>query len=218
MGSETREIVMAFSREFGETESPPRWDMKMERCLGRWLKGPLFLFENLQSEVVMRNRLVLLAALMWCLSGVAAAAPAMDIVLYPSSAQVQVDDTLPVKNGAVAFVVPVGTDLESLVISLDKGEVISRRAIPVLVADSETVAALRQDLAEARAHAAGLEGEAAAVYKGDLAVEQGRAGARGFDGRWKSWMRLCRNASRRCMFRPQHWSRRSRKRGRRGAP
>ena len=34
MGSETREIVMAFSREFGETESPPRWDMKMERCLG----------------------------------------------------------------------------------------------------------------------------------------------------------------------------------------
>ena len=65
MGSETREIVMAFSREFGETESPPRWDMKMERCLGRWLKGPLFLFE-LQSEVVMRNRLVLLAALMWC--------------------------------------------------------------------------------------------------------------------------------------------------------
>ena len=162
MGSETREIVMAFSREFGETESPPRWDMKMERCLGRWLKGPLFLFE-LQSEVVMRNRLVLLAALMWCLSGVAAAAPAMDIVLYPSSAQVQVDDTLPVKNGAVAFVVPAGTDLESLVISLDKGEVISRRAIPVLVADSETVAALRQDLAEARAHAAGLEGEAAAV-------------------------------------------------------
>ena len=108
MGSETREIVMAFSREFGETESPPRWDMKMERCLGRWLKGPLFLFE-LQSEVVMRNRLVLLAALMWCLSGVAAAAPAMDIVLYPSSAQVQVDDTLPVKNGAVAFVVPAGT-------------------------------------------------------------------------------------------------------------
>ena len=68
MGSETREIVMAFSREFGETESPPRWDMKMERCLGRWLKGPLFLFE-LQSEVVMRNRLVLLAALVWCLSG-----------------------------------------------------------------------------------------------------------------------------------------------------
>ena len=149
----------------------------MERCLGRWLKGPLFLFE-LQSEVVMRNRLVLLAALMWCLSGVAAAAPAMDIVLYPSSAQVQVDDTLPVKNGAVAFVVPAGTDLESLVISLDKGEVISRRAIPVLVADSETVAALRQDLAEARAHAAGLEGEAAAVAarislwsKGALAQE-----------------------------------------------
>ena len=177
MGSETREIVMAFSREFGETESPPRWDMKMERCLGRWLKGPLFLFE-LQSEVVMRNRLVLLAALMWCLSGVAAAAPAMDIVLYPSSAQVQVDDTLPVKNGAVTFVVPAGTDLESLVISLDKGEVISRRAIPVLVADSETVAALRQDLAEARAHAAGLEGEAAAVAarislwsKGALAQE-----------------------------------------------
>lgn len=177
MGSETREIVMAFSREFGETESPPRWDMKMERCLGRWLKGPLFLFE-LQSEVVMRNRLVLLAALMWCLSGVAAAAPAMDIVLYPSSAQVQVDDTLPVKNGAVAFVVPAGTDLESLVISLDKGEVISRRAIPVLVADSETVAAVRQDLAEARAHAAGLEGEAAAVAarislwsKGALAQE-----------------------------------------------
>ncbi|MFQ9867179.1 MAG: hypothetical protein ACLRWP_09420 [Bilophila wadsworthia] len=126
----------------------------------------------------MRNRLVLLAALMWCLSGVAVAAPAMDIVLYPSSAQVQVDDTLPVKNGAVAFVIPAGTDLESLVISLDKGEVISRRAIPVLVADSETVAALRQDLAEARAHAAGLEGEAAAVAarislwsKGALAQE-----------------------------------------------
>ena len=179
MGSETREIVMAFSREFGETESPPRWDMKMERCLGRWLKGPLFLFE-LQSEVVMRNRLVLLAALMWCLSGVAAAAPAMDIVLYPSSAQVQVDDTLPVKNGAVAFVVPAGTDLESLVISLDKGEVISRRAIPVLVADSETVAALRQDLAEARAHAAGRRSRSGGGA--DLAVEQGRAGARGFDG------------------------------------
>ena len=90
----------------------------------------------------------------------------------------QVDDTLPVKNGAVAFVVPAGTDLESLVISLDKGEVISRLAIPVLVADSETVAALRQDLAEARAHAAGLEGEAAAVAarislcsKGALAQE-----------------------------------------------
>ena len=70
----------------------------------------------------MRNRLVLLAALMWSLSGVAAAAPAMDIVLYPSSAQVQVDDTLPVKNGAVTFVVPAGTDLESLVISLDKAK------------------------------------------------------------------------------------------------
>ena len=42
MGSGTREIVMAFSREFGETESPPRWDMEMERCLGRWLKGPFF--------------------------------------------------------------------------------------------------------------------------------------------------------------------------------
>ena len=70
---------------------------------GEVAERPLFLFE-LQSEVVMRNRLVLLAALMWCLSGVAAAAPAMDIVLYPSSAQVQVDDTLPVKNGAVAFV------------------------------------------------------------------------------------------------------------------
>ena len=59
-----------------------------------------------------------------------------------------------------------------------EGEVISRRAIPVLVADSETVAALRQDLAEARAHAAGLEGEAAAVAarislwsKGALAQE-----------------------------------------------
>ena len=88
---------------------------------GEVAERPLFLFE-LQSEVVMRNRLVLLAALMWCLSGVAAAAPAMDIVLYPSSAQVQVDDTLPVKNGAVAFVVPAGTDLESLVISLDKAK------------------------------------------------------------------------------------------------
>mgnify|MGYP000276125839 CR=1 FL=1 len=96
--SETREIVMAFSREFGETESPPRWDMENGKMLGRWLKGPFFV--ELQSEVVMRNRLVLLAALMWCLSGVAVAAPAMDIVLYPSSAQVQVDDTLPVKNGA----------------------------------------------------------------------------------------------------------------------
>ena len=42
MGSETREIVMAFSREFGETESPPRWDMIMVRCLGRWLIGPGF--------------------------------------------------------------------------------------------------------------------------------------------------------------------------------
>lgn len=159
---------------------------------GEVAERPLFLFE-LQSEVVMRNRLVLLAALMWCLSGVAAAAPAMDIVLYPSSAQVQVDDTLPVKNGAVTFVVPAGTDLESLVISLDKGEVISRRAIPVLVADSETVAALRQDLAEARAHAAGLEGEAAAVAarislwsKGAPAQEVSMAG----DG--KAGWRLCR--------------------------
>lgn len=89
---------------------------------GEVAERPLFLFE-LQSEVVMRNRLVLLAALMWCLSGVAAAAPAMDIVLYPSSAQVQVDDTLPVKNGAVTFVVPAGTDLESLVDFLGKGEV-----------------------------------------------------------------------------------------------
>ena len=94
----------------------------------------------------MRNRLVLLAALMLCLSGVAAAAPAVDIVLYPSSAQVQVDDTLAVENGAVAFVLPAGADLDSLVISLDKGEVTSRRAIPVPMADSEAVAALRQDL------------------------------------------------------------------------
>ena len=178
MGSETREIVMAFSREFGETESPPRWDMKMERCLGRWLKGPLFLFE-LQSEVVMRNRLVLLAALMWCLSGVAAAAPAMDIVLYPSSAQVQVDDTLPVKNGAVAFVVPAGTDLESLVISLDKGEVISRRAIPVLVADSETVAA---GFGRSACTCGGAGRRSRSGGGADLAVEQGCAGARGFDG------------------------------------
>ena len=123
----------------------------------------------------MRNRLVLLAALMLCLSGVAAAAPAVDIVLYPSSAQVQVDDTLAVENGAVAFVLPAGADLDSLVISLDKGEVTSRRAIPVPMADSEAVAALRQDLAEARARAAALEGA-------DLAVEQGRAGARNFDG------------------------------------
>ena len=126
----------------------------------------------------MRNRLVLLAALMLCLSGVAAAAPAVDIVLYPSSAQVQVDDTLAVENGAVAFVLPAGADLDSLVISLDKGEVASRRAIPVPIADSEAVAALRQDLAEARARAAALEGEAAAVAarislwsKGALAQE-----------------------------------------------
>lgn len=126
----------------------------------------------------MRNRLVLLAALMWCLSGVAAAAPAMDIVLYPSSAQVQVDDTLPVENGAVTFVVPADAELDSLVIALDKGAVVSRRAVPVAVADSETVAALRQDLAVARAHAAALEGEAAAVAaritlwsKGALAQE-----------------------------------------------
>lgn len=42
MGSETREIVMAFSREFGETESPPRWDMKMERCLGEVAERPPF--------------------------------------------------------------------------------------------------------------------------------------------------------------------------------
>ncbi|WP_337430442.1 DUF4140 domain-containing protein, partial [Bilophila sp.] len=130
----------------------------------------------------MRNRLVLLAALMLCLSGVAAAAPAVDIVLYPSSAQVQVDDTLAVENGAVAFVLPAGADLDSLVISLDKGEVASRRAIPVPMADSEAVAALRQDLAEARARAAALEGEAAAVAarislwsKGALAQEIGRA-------------------------------------------
>lgn len=126
----------------------------------------------------MRNRLVLLAALMLCLSGVAAAAPAVDIVLYPSSAQVQVDDTLAVENGAVAFVLPAGADLDSLVISLDKGEVASRRAIPVPMADSEAVASLRQDLAEARARAAALEGEAAAVAarislwsKGALAQE-----------------------------------------------
>lgn len=126
----------------------------------------------------MRNRLVLLMALMWCLSGVAAAAPAMDIVLYPSSAQVQVDDTLPVKDGAVMFVVPADADLDSLVIAVDKGAVVSRRAIPVAVADSEAVAALRQDLSVARAHAAALEGEAAAVAaritlwsKGALAQE-----------------------------------------------
>lgn len=63
MGSETREIVMAFSREFGETESPPRLGYENGKMFGGGgLKGPLFLFE-LQSEVVMRNRLVLLAAL-----------------------------------------------------------------------------------------------------------------------------------------------------------
>ncbi len=127
---------------------------------------------------MMRNRLVLLAALMWCLSGVAVAAPAVDIMLYPSSAQVQVEDTLTVKDGAMAFVVPAGTDLDSLVISLDKGVVVSRRATPVAVEDSESVAALRQELAEARARAASLEGEAAAVgaritlwSKGALAQE-----------------------------------------------
>lgn len=111
----------------------------------------------------MRNRLVLLAALVWCLSSIVAVASVMDIVSYPSSTQVQVDDTLSVKNEAVAFMIPAGTDLESLVIFLDKGEIISRRAIPVLVADSETAAALHQDLAEACVYAAGLEGEAVAV-------------------------------------------------------
>lgn len=177
MGSETRETVMAFSREFEGAESPPRWDMKIERCLGRWPKGPLFLFE-LQGEVVMRDRLVLLVALTWCLSGITTATPTMDIVLYPSNTRMQVDSTLSVGNRAVAFMVPAGTDLESFVISLDRDEVISHRAIPVLVADSEAVAALRQDLAEACTHAAGLEGEATAVAvrislwsKGTLARE-----------------------------------------------
>lgn len=68
-GIETRVRLSWLFKEF-ETEYL-LVDMKW-KDVWEVAKGP-FLFE-LQSEVVMRNRLVLLAALMWCLSGVAAAA------------------------------------------------------------------------------------------------------------------------------------------------
>ena len=107
----------------------------------------------------MRRRLLLLALLLWCLAGAATAAPvSTDVVLYPSSAQVRVVETLPVRDGAVAFVLPASAELDSLVISLDKGAVVSREATLVPVADGAGVTALRRELAQAREEAAALEG------------------------------------------------------------
>lgn len=127
----------------------------------------------------MRRRLLLLALLLWCLAGAATAAPvSTDVVLYPSSAQVRVVETLPVRDGAVAFVLPASAELDSLVISLDKGAVVSREATLVPVADGAGVTALRRELVQAREEAAALEGEMAAVAtrialwsKGTLAQE-----------------------------------------------
>ena len=116
----------------------------------------------------MLNRLLLaVAAALWSLAGAAQAreeAPAaMEVVLYPSSAQVRAAETLPVRDGVVTFALPAGADVDSLVIALDKGVVNSRRVMPVPVEDSAAVAALRRELAQAREEAAALDGEMAAV-------------------------------------------------------
>ncbi len=111
----------------------------------------------------MQKRLILWVLSMWSLSGAAFAAPAMDIVLYPSGAQVRAEETLPVKDGEVSFVLPSGASVESLMIALDKGTVAGRRTEAVAVEDNAAVSALRGKLAESRGKAAALEGEVAAV-------------------------------------------------------
>ncbi len=112
----------------------------------------------------MRKSVVfLLAGALFCLAGVAAAAPAQEIVLYPLGAQVRAEETLPVKNGEVSFLLPSGAEVDSLMIALDKGTVANRRTEQVAVEDTAAVAALRGKVAEARAGAAALEGESASV-------------------------------------------------------
>lgn len=126
----------------------------------------------------MRRCLLLLALLLWCSAGAATASPPTDVVLYPSSAQVRVLETLPVRDGAVTFVLPASAELDSLVIAPDRGSVTSHETAQVPVEDGAGVTALRRELAQAREEAAGLEGEVAEVTarialwsKGALAQE-----------------------------------------------
>ena len=111
----------------------------------------------------MRRCLLLLALLLWCSAGAATASPSTDVVLYPSSAQVRVLETLPVRDGAVTFVLPASAELDSLVIAPDRGSVTSHETAQVPVEDGAGVTALRRELAQAREEAAGLEGEVAEV-------------------------------------------------------
>ncbi|MEI3479539.1 MAG: hypothetical protein V8Q84_11115 [Bilophila sp.] len=70
----------------------------------------------------MRKYAMLLAVALWCLPSASALAET-EVVLYPSGAQVRVEETLPVSNGEISFLLPV--DTRDLRIAVDGGTVIS---------------------------------------------------------------------------------------------
>ncbi len=103
---------------------------------------------------------MLLAVALWCLPNASALAET-EVVLYPSGAQVRVEETLPVSNGEISFLLPV--DTRDLRIAVDGGTVISQEERPETLPDNASLAALRERLQRARAEAAALEGEQAAA-------------------------------------------------------
>lgn len=108
----------------------------------------------------MRKYAMLLAVALWCLPSASALAET-EVVLYPSGAQVRVEETLPVSNGEISFLLPV--DTRDLRIAVDGGTVISQEERPETLPDNASLAALRERLQRARAEAAALEGEQAAA-------------------------------------------------------
>lgn len=108
----------------------------------------------------MRKYGIMLVAALWGLTGASALAET-EAVLYPSGAQVRVEETLPVSNGEISFLLPV--DTRDLRIAVEGGAVISQEERPESLPDSVPLAALRERLKRARAESAALEGERAAV-------------------------------------------------------
>lgn len=108
----------------------------------------------------MRRYGIMLVAALWGLTGASALA-GTEVVLYPSGAQVRVEESLPVSNGEISFLLPA--DTRDLRLAVEGGAVISQEERPESLPDSAPLAALRERLTRARAEAAALEGEQAAA-------------------------------------------------------
>lgn len=108
----------------------------------------------------MRKYGIMLVAALWGFTGASALA-GTEVVLYPSGAQVRVEETLPVSNGEISFLLPV--DTRDLRIAVEGGAVSSQEERPESLPDSVPLADLRERLTQARERAAALEGEEAAA-------------------------------------------------------